>query len=152
MFGPLGAFGDPAAEEVLLRLGEFAIRIGGGHDLLGIVAQDAEDEFARVGFAGDDGGEFGFSAGEGGVALVEAEAGFAVRGVGAVAVVAVLREDGLDVAIEADGRGRGGTGERGDSDEGERGEQDPGVRVRHGGKGRGRIKTDAGERRPYTEG
>ena len=77
------------------------------------MAQDAEDEFARVGFAGDDGGEFGFSAGEGGVALVEAEAGFAVRGVGAVAVVAVLREDGLDVAAEVDlGGGESGGGEQ----------------------------------------
>ena len=67
------------------------------------MAKDARDEFTGVGFAGDDRGEFRFPSAEGGVALIETETALAVRGVGAVAVVAVFREDGLDIAVETDG-------------------------------------------------
>jgi len=74
------------------------------------VADDAGDEFALVGFAGDDRGEAGFAAREGRFLEVEAEAGFAGGGVGAVAVVAVVGEDRLDFPTEVDRRGRAGGG------------------------------------------
>lgn len=93
MLGPGGAFGDPADEEIFLCVGERAVGLGRGHDLVGVVANDAGDEFAVVGFAGNEGDEAGFSGGEGGVAAVEAEAAFAGLGVGAVAVIAVFGED-----------------------------------------------------------
>lgn len=61
------------------------------------------DEGATVGLAWDDGCFAGFEAGGGGVAGVEAEAGFAFVCVLPVAIEAVFGEDGANVAIELDG-------------------------------------------------
>ncbi len=93
VLSPRSALGDPAAEKIFLRGGEFAVRFRRGHHLLLVVAENARDEFAVVGLAGDNGRKFGFAAGEGGVAAVEAQAGFAGGGVGAVAVITVFREE-----------------------------------------------------------
>jgi hypothetical protein len=116
---PRGAFGDPAFEEIFLCGGERAVGLGRRHHVVGIVAENAGDELAVGGFAGDDGGVAGFADGEGALAAVEAEFGFAGGFVRAVAVVAVFREDRLDVAFETDRRiGGAETGDGGaDGDE-----------------------------------
>ena len=63
------------------------------------------DEFALVGFAGDDGFAF-----EGDVAVIEAEFGLAVVFVMAMANEAVLGKDGPNIAIELDFVRCGGEG------------------------------------------
>jgi len=110
VLAPWGTFGDPAADEVFLRGGEGLVVIGRGHNFLGVGAEDAGDEFALFGLAGDDGGETGTAAGEGGLVQIQTEAGLAGACVGAVAVVAIVGEDRLYFPTEVDGLG----GEGGD--------------------------------------
>lgn len=106
MGGVGGAFVDPAFEG-----GDFGgsetgdFRVGRGHHFFVVVADDAEDEFTVGALAGDDHGGAVFRA-EGAFLGVEAELGLAAFFVGAVAMVALVREDGLDVATEVDRRGR----------------------------------------------
>ncbi len=79
--------------------------IGGGHAEGFVLGGDAADDFGMVGVAGDEGvlgvAEFDGIAGFG----VEAEFGFTIGGVGAVAGEAFVGEDGADVAVELDGLG-----------------------------------------------
>ena len=109
--GPVGfvgsAFGDPLGEEGFLGRGEGFVGIRGRHEFVRIGVGEPGDEFAGGGVAWDDGGFAGFGGFEGGVADVEAETAFAVIGVGAVAVEAVVGKDGPDVAVVAE-RGCGG--------------------------------------------
>ena len=106
---PRGAFGDPAAEDVDLRRGQPRfVRVRRRHELVLVRGDDAFDERADLGLAGDE--RF---LGQGGLAHVEPELGLAVRFVLAVAAEAVVREDGEDVPAEAHGlRRAGGQGER----------------------------------------
>ncbi len=76
------------------------------HDVIRLCSEDAFDDIAVCAVMGDDG--------RGVVVLcfrvlllVEAQVALAVAFVRSVALVAVLREDGLDVPIEIDRRGRG---------------------------------------------
>ena len=92
-----------------MRGGEFFIFLGGRHFFLVVGGEDAGDEFAVGGVFFDDGGDARVAAFERAVAGVEAEAGSAIVGVGAVAVEAVFGEDGLDLAGEIHGN-RGGCG------------------------------------------
>ena len=118
---PRGALGDPTLEEVFLREGERAVRFRRRHDLLGIGTENASNEFAVVGFAGDDGGGTGLGGSERAVAAIEAKFRFAGLAIGAVAVVTVFREDRLDVALETDRRfatKADDEGEQGDGGEG----------------------------------
>ena len=110
-----GAFGHPAAEGVLLVLGELLVGVDGGHDAAGVGGEDALDDGAAVGVAGDDGGATGFSGPNGLFAQVQAEAGHAGAYVGAMTPEAGVGHDGADVAIEPDGR-LGGVGNAGDKE------------------------------------
>ena len=87
--------------------------IGGGHLLVLLGREDAGDEFAFGGLAGDDDvvGELAFAG-------VEAELGFAFGGVLAVAVKTVFGEDRADVVGVIDRRRcrRGGRGHEGDDE------------------------------------
>lgn len=105
---------DPVFESLFLFVGKVAMGVWWGHDFICIVAEDALDEegFGRV--AGDD-GLVGALALEG----IELEVGFALVGVLAVAVEAVFREDGADVAVVGDGGGGGGDGGEGEGEDGE---------------------------------
>ena len=76
----LGPFGDPALEQAFCRRSERLCRLAAGHHLVGVVAEDAGDQLALVGLAGDD-----RLLGEGRLADVEPEAGLAVVLVRAVA-------------------------------------------------------------------
>ena len=130
-----GTGGDPVAEEGALGVGERAVGVGRRHDFVRVRGDEAFDEFAFVGVAGDE-GVFG----EGGVADVEAEVGFAFIGVLAVAVEAVFAEDGADVAVEGDLCGWGGDREGGEEGAQEGAEHDGSS---YGG-GRGRLSGRAG--------
>ena len=107
-----GALFDPAFDESALREGErFFVRVGRRHDLVGILAEDALPRFGICEVTGRDGAHTAAVGGRG-VELVEAEFGFAITGVAAVAGEAVVGEDGADVlvvghVVEGGGRGRG---------------------------------------------
>lgn len=107
------AFGDPAAQGVFLRGGKDAVGIGGGHLLVLFGREDAGDEFAFVGLAGDDDVVDPLA-----LAGVEPELGFAFRGVLAVAVKTIFREDGADVlgVVDRCWSRRGGRGHEGDDE------------------------------------
>ena len=105
MLAPVGAFGDPAAEEVDFGGGEGGF-VGArrGHEEGGLGGGDAGEEFGFGGVAGRDDGEGAF-------AVIEAQVGHAGGGVGAVATDALVRQEGEDVAAEVDRLGGEGSEE-----------------------------------------
>ena len=111
----LRALGDPALEQILLRAGEFLVRVRRRHEVIGVLGEDAFDELARVRLAGDES-----LGGDGGLAHIEAELGLALLLVRAVAVKAVVGKNRPDVAVVIDllgGRGgSGGSGGNGPDD------------------------------------
>lgn len=135
VFLPFGAVFDPGAQDFFFPGGELSSGFRRWHDVVGIITEDAEDDFAGVRVSGDDGGD----AVAGGFGLgfkVEAESGFAGGGVGAVAVKAGVREDGEDVAVKGDL----GSAERGGEDE----KEEIGKKTEH----RGWVRS-TGESRGY---
>ncbi len=110
----LGALLDPAAEDGNLLVGEVGLLAGRRrHVLVGVFGRDALDQRALVGFAGND-RRVAAEVGRGAFAIVEPKIGFAVLGIGAVAVEAVARKDRTDVLVEADLFGDGSGGGRRD--------------------------------------
>ena len=102
---PCGTIGDPAAEDFAFVGGEGEVGVGWRHDFVRVGGIDASDEGAEGWVAGFDdlpvwagvgGGAEGVGAG------VEAEFGFPVSVVGAVAEEAAVAEDGFDVEVEVD--------------------------------------------------
>ena len=86
VLAPHGAFGDPPAEEVHLRLGQpRLVRLGRRHEFVLVGGHDALDERADVGLARHE--RF---LGQGSLADVESELGLAVRFVLAVAAETVV--------------------------------------------------------------
>ena len=86
VLAPHGAFGDPAAEEVYLGLGQPSlVRLGRRHEFVLVGGHDALDESADVGLARHE--RF---LGQGGLADVEPELGLAVRLILAVAAETVV--------------------------------------------------------------
>lgn len=108
VFAPSCALGDPAAQKVFLGGGERIIGISRRHDLLGVVTKNPGDEFAVVGAAGDDRDKTGFAPGEGFDAAVQPQARFTGGGIGTVAGVALVRENGLNLATKINGLRAGG--------------------------------------------
>ena len=89
------------------------MRLRRRHELVLIRGDDALDEFADVGLAGDEG-----FLGQGGVAHVEPQLALAVRFILTVATEAVVRKDRQYVAAEAHRLRRGnGEGEREEREE-----------------------------------
>jgi hypothetical protein len=99
---------DPALEECTLRGRQrFFVRVGRRHNLVGILAEDALPRFRIRKVTGHDGADTTAVRG-GGVELVEAEFGFAIAGVAAVAGETIIGEDRADVFVithRVDGRG-----------------------------------------------
>ncbi len=122
-----GAFGNPAADGFFLRIGEGLLGVLGGHAAGGIGGEDALDDGAFVGVAGDDGGGAGRGGFQSFFAAIEAHAGHAGAFVGTMAAEAGIRHDGPDIAIEFDGFGAGGGG--GEGEQGGDGKE--ALRVRH---------------------
>ena len=104
MFLPGRALVDPELQFGDLGGGEGFVRSLGRHAARGSGGGDALVEEAVGGLAGDDGGAV-FAELEGGFLVVEAEVGHAGVGVGAVALEAVVGEEGADFALEVDSRG-----------------------------------------------
>src|SRR5205823_4602447 len=98
-----GAGGDPLLERVDLPGAERVLGPRRRHDVLVRMRGDALDEDALVRLAGDDGWPR-LAAAQGRVALVQTQLALAVLLVHAVAVEAMLRENGPDVAIEGERR------------------------------------------------
>lgn len=73
------------------------VDVGGGEGFAACVGWGHAEALVFVGDAFED-----FAAFEGGVFDVEPEAGFAVVGVGPVAVEALFAQDGPDVAVEGE--------------------------------------------------
>ena len=82
------------------------LRFGRRHHFVGIVGEDALDQFAGVRLARRDGG-VAAQIGQRTLAGVEAQLGLAILVVRAVADEAVVGKDGADVIIEANARGQG---------------------------------------------
>jgi hypothetical protein len=114
-----GAFGYPAADDILLLIGEVFVSVLRRHALRGGGGEDALDDGATIGFTGNDGDGAIFEGLESFGTEVEAEIGDSGTFVGAVAAEAGIGHDGPDVAIEFH---RGGLGREGDGEEKERGQ------------------------------
>ena len=103
-----GALLDPALEECTLRGRQrFFVRVGRRHNLVGILAEDALPRFRIRKVTGHDGADTA-AVGGGGVELVEAEFGFAIAGIAAVAGETIIGQDRADVFVithRVDGRG-----------------------------------------------
>jgi hypothetical protein len=91
------ALRDPLLQQILLLGSEDFVRIGRRHQVLGIVREDALDQFALARLAGHD--CFAF---ESGFAEVEAEFAFALAGIRPVAGETIVGKDGANRLIEAD--------------------------------------------------
>jgi hypothetical protein len=80
------------------------VGVGRRHLVGGVDGGHAPDQFGLVGVAGDDGvgALCVLEGGEGAVGDIEAEVGFPVVGVGAVAFKAFVGEDGADIEVVAD--------------------------------------------------
>lgn len=106
VFSPLASLGDPAFQHVDLGRGKGTAQLGWRHLLLGIFAEEAEDQFARIGMAfGNDAITVPIAFGVG--FIIETQIAFAAfLGIGAVALEAGVREDRQDVPRKDDGRWR----------------------------------------------
>ena len=93
----VGPVFDPANEQFLLVLAERLVGTGSRHDLVWIVAENTQDQLAVLWVAGHD------RVGVDGILTdVETKVAFAVFLVGTVAIVASIRKNGADIAIEVD--------------------------------------------------
>ena len=81
-----------------LSRSQAGLRIGGRHPLGLIVASDAMDELARVGFAGNDGRLAGIAALNGRLAQIQPKPAFARLFIGAMAMKAIVRQDWSNIA------------------------------------------------------
>ena len=89
------ALGDPLRQQLLLPRREILVRIRRRHLLIRIVGGNPVDQFAVVGIARREG-----VPGQRDLAHIEPELGLTMLFVRPVAVVALVRKDGTDVAIE----------------------------------------------------
>lgn len=102
---PFGAFFDPLLQCVDLDGSQFLAAFGGRHVIVFIGGDDALDDGAFVGVAGDDGVFSGFENFKSILFNVEAQASLAMIFVWPMALVTILGEDWADIAIVLDGGG-----------------------------------------------
>ena len=100
VLGVNSAFRDPLFQGGNLLHAERVLNTRRRHDVVGEVGRHALDERALVGSAGHNRGAIGLSSLEGSAALVEAKPALAVLLVRAVAIKAMFRQDGANVAVE----------------------------------------------------
>ena len=105
----LRAFLDPAAEQRGLMRRDFLPGLGRRHQLVGIVAQDAFEQFALRDLPRDDGEVAGLRRLDRILRSVEAQLPFPFLVVGSVAGEAFVGENWLDVPVEVDAGGQGGS-------------------------------------------
>ena len=158
----LRALRDPATQHREFGGLHRLVRLRRRHDFVGILLQDARDEGRLIRVALDDDDVAALGGREGELRSVEAQPRLAGTRVRSVAVVAILRQNRLDVPVEGDAVG-GHEGERRQGEqEGAGRHEDQGVRpiwvylgsmqpcgwVGRGG-GRGPIKPWRRPRKPY---
>src|SRR5207244_4468676 len=93
---------DPLPDCRDLLLGERFAETGVGHPFFGVIRRDAQVKFALVGLARRDHAG-AIAAGKEPFLGIKPQVGLALVLVRAVALKAVLRQDGPDIAIEIDG-------------------------------------------------
>ena len=112
MFFVAGSCFDPALEHIPLFGGERRlVRLGRGHDLVGIGTQNTLPRFGFGQIARNNGAR-AVVFGRGAFERVQTQACLAVFGVEPVTGVALVGENGADIPVELDlrdGRGAGGT-------------------------------------------
>ena len=90
VFAPLGALIDPGLEQLLLLLGERAMRLRWWHHIIFIRGDQSGPNLAVGRIARRD-GSFAFAGGLGGGFIIEPQLGFAMLFIRAVAEEALLR-------------------------------------------------------------
>ena len=100
VLGVRGAGGDPGGEDLLLPGSEHPLRVGRGHDDVGVGAVDPGHELAVVGVPRHDRPIPRIGRGEGVITPVEPQAPLARGVVGAVALEAAVGEDRPNLAAE----------------------------------------------------
>ena len=124
----LRALRDPATQHREFGGLHRLVRLRRRHDFVGILLQDARDEGRLIRVALDDDDVAALGGREGVLRSVEAQSRLAGARVRSVAVVAILRQDRLDVPVEGDAVG-GHEGERRQGEqEGAGRHEDQGVR------------------------
>ena len=103
MLGIRRARRDPRAHRIDLRARQRHMPFDGRHALIGIRAHHAHEQLALLGLPGHDGRAATLAALQRTIALVEAQAGLAARGIRTVALEAARGQDRRDVAREIDG-------------------------------------------------
>src|SRR5262245_50487923 len=96
---PVRALFDPEADQLDLRGGEPSVRVGRGHEVVGIRRGDAQEDLALLGLSGRDRAVASEIAQDAPL-RVEAQVCLPRLCVGSVALEAVLRKDRADVAVE----------------------------------------------------
>ena len=112
--GPVPAPGsplaNPAGQQVDLPARQFLARIDRRHPESFLLGGDSPDELALFRVSGDDGPMARVQPPQGGILEVEAQSGHALVLIGPVAGVAVVGEDGTNVAVEVERRAFLGSG------------------------------------------
>ena len=108
-----GSAQDPVLNSLPLCCREFPASVGRGHLFVRIAALDAADEFALLGLPGDDRDLARFGRTDRRLALVQTQSGFSCLGIGAVTLIAGIRQQGLDISLIRDFRRSAGRGEAG---------------------------------------
>ena len=98
----LGAFLDPAIEQLLLSIREPPVGVGRRHEHVGIGRMNPFEQRACAGIARHDRARL-----KGGGPVVEPQVGLPLLAVLPVAVEAVFRQNRSDIPIEVEGRGDG---------------------------------------------
>ena len=129
----LGAFVDPATNEFDFGRLQLLMRLGRRHDFVWVFVQHALQNWRFVRVALNDDHVTALGGLESELSTVEAELGLARTSVRPVAVVAILGQDGLDIAVKRDTVGGRSS---------QRGQQEKGKSGRH----RTRGKTNLGPR------
>ena len=98
----LGAFLDPAIEQLLLSIREPPVGVGRRHEHVGIGRMNPFEQRACAGIARHDRARL-----KGGGPVVEPQVGLPLLAVLPVAVEAVFRQNRSDIPVEVEGRGDG---------------------------------------------
>ena len=97
MFLVFRALDDPAFEQIFLPIGERLVRLGRRHDFRFIIGENPCDQIAFLWLARNEGPRL-----DGCITDIQAQVLLTVLFIRAVAVVAIFRKDGPDIAVEAD--------------------------------------------------
>ena len=92
---------DPLNEDGFFSIAQTEVRLGRGHEVFGVIGNDAVEDFTAAQTAFGDGyfARAFFQLGVGSFGQVEAQSGFLFGLVGSVAGKTLVGKDGLDVEV-----------------------------------------------------